>query len=88
MSTNKIKVLFFSANPTGTSKLQLDEEVRQITLKIRSSEHRDVLELIPRMAARPDDILQALLEHKPHIVHFSGHGSIAEELRLFCKACG
>ncbi|MCW3097184.1 MAG: hypothetical protein JWL77_2802 [Chthonomonadaceae bacterium] len=78
----KIKVLFVSANPTGTVQLALDEEIREITIKIRASEHRDSVELISRWAVRPDDLLQALNEHKPHIVHFSGHGSPTEEIIL------
>ena len=72
---DKIKVLFLSANPVATPKLQLDEEIRQIGIKLRASEYRDAFEFIPRFAARPDDLLQALQEHKPQIVHFSGHGT-------------
>src|SRR3954468_4379061 len=79
---DKVKVLFLAANPAGTQPLQLDEEIRQITAKVRASEHRDSLELISRWAVRPDDLLQALLEVKPHVVHFSGHGSSAAELIL------
>jgi hypothetical protein len=75
-------VLFFAANPAGTKPLQLDEEIRQITAKIRAAEYRDSLELISRWAVRPDDVTQALLEVKPHIVHFSGHGNSSEELIL------
>ena len=78
----KIKVLFLSANPAGTPPLALDEEMREITHKIRASEHRDSVELISRWAVRPDDLLQALNEHKPHIVHFSGHGSSTDEIIL------
>jgi hypothetical protein len=77
---NKVKVLFLAANPRGTQPLQLDEEIRQITAKVRAAEYRDSLELISRWAVRPDDLLQALLEVKPHIVHFSGHGSPDSEL--------
>ena len=77
---NKVKVLFLSANPVATPKLQLDEEIRQIGIKLRAAEYRDALDFVPRFAARPDDLLQALLEHKPEIVHFSGHGSAAQEL--------
>lgn len=33
-------------------------------------------------AVRPDDLLQALNEERPHIVHFSGHGTPSEELVL------
>ncbi len=76
----KIKVLFLAANPIETVRLQLDKELREIEIKIRASEHRDALELKPKLAARADDLLQALLEHKPHIVHFSGHGSSEGEL--------
>ena len=32
---DKIKVLFLSANPVATPKLQLDEEIRQIGIKLR-----------------------------------------------------
>jgi hypothetical protein len=76
----KVKVLFLAANPVGTQLLQLDEEICQISAKLRAAECGDSLELISRWAVRPDDLLQALLEEKPHIVHFSGHGSSAGEL--------
>ena len=67
-------MLFLAANPAGTPPLKLDEEIRQITAKIRAAEYRDSLELVSRWAVRPDDLQQALLEVKPHVVHFSGHG--------------
>ncbi len=79
---DKIKVLFLAANPSGTSPLKLDEEIREITLKIALAEYRDRLELIPVWAVRPDDLLQSFNQHKPHIVHFSGHGSQAGEIIL------
>jgi hypothetical protein len=69
-----------AANPEGTSHLKLDEEIRAITGKIRASEHRDLLELVSVWAVRADDLLQFLNLHKPHIVHFSGHGSPTEEI--------
>jgi hypothetical protein len=79
---NKVKVLFLAANPRSKQPLHLDEEIRQITAKVRAAEYRDSLELVSRWAVRSDDLLQALLEVKPHIVHFSGHGSNAQELIL------
>ena len=66
----KVKVLLLSANPQGTPKLKLDEEVREITQKVRASEHRDVNELVSRWAVRPDDLLQYLNEDRPHVLHF------------------
>jgi hypothetical protein len=79
---DKIKILFVSSNPEGTTHLKLDEEAREIQAKIRAAEYRDSLELVTVWAARPDDLLQSLNEHRPHVVHFSGHGSPTEEIIL------
>lgn len=76
----KIKVLFFAANPRDQEQLRLDEEVRDITQQIRLSEYRDSVELQSRWAVRTGDLLQGLNEHKPRVVHFSGHGSKEDEL--------
>jgi hypothetical protein len=78
---SKIKVLFLAANPQDLkNQLRLDEEIRLITERVRASDYRDSVELISKWAVRPTDVLQALNEHKPHIVHFSGHGSDTGEL--------
>lgn len=82
MLPKEIRVLFLASNPQDQTALRLDEEVRDIKQKLRASEYRDSVELISEWAVRPGDILQALNEHKPTIVHFSGHGSDAEELVL------
>ena len=76
------EILFLSANPTDTNQLRLDAEVRSITMKLRSSDYRDNLKLSTRWAVTPDDLLQALNEHSPRILHFSGHGSCASEILL------
>jgi hypothetical protein len=78
----RTKILFFASNPEDVTKLSLDEEIRAITTKIRTAEYRDVVDLISRWAVRPDDLVQALLEINPTIVHFSGHGSASGELVL------
>ena len=77
-----IKVLFLASNPKATQPLKLDEEARPITEKIREAKYRDVLKLETLWAVRPDDLIQALNEHKPQIVHFSGHGSEMGEIVL------
>lgn len=81
----KIRILFVSANPVGTTLLKLDEEVREIEEKVRAAKHRESLQLITKWAVRPDDLLQSLNQHKPHVVHFSGHGSSTEEIILLDK---
>jgi hypothetical protein len=70
----KIKALFLAANPASMSQLAIDKEMRAIEQKVRASEHRDVLVFQSAWAVQPDDLLQLLNQHKPHIVHFSGHG--------------
>jgi hypothetical protein len=80
--SNVIKILFLAANPIDTGRLRLDEEVREIELKIELGSARHRFELIQHWALRPGDLQRALLKHKPHIVHFSGHGSHAEEIVL------
>jgi CHAT domain-containing protein len=71
----KIKALFLAANPKSTDRLAIDEEMHAIEQKVRAAEHRDALLFQQAWAIRPDDLLQLLNQHQPHIVHFSGHGS-------------
>lgn len=79
---DKITVLFLAANPTDTPPLRLDEEARSIQEKIRLSEYRDSVHFESRWATRAADILQAINETNPTIVHFSGHGASTGELAL------
>jgi hypothetical protein len=79
---DKVKILFLAANPKDSSKLRLDEEIREIQARIRAAEFRDSFELVSRWAVRPLDLLQAFNEVQPDIVHFSGHGSRQAELVL------
>ncbi len=73
-SITMIKVLLLSANPID-SPLNIDEEFRAIDQKIRSSEHRDHVDLMKHGAVRLEDVAGLLMRHKPHVVHFSGHGA-------------
>jgi len=77
-----ITVLFLAANPANTVQLRLDEEARSIQEKIRLSEYRDSVRFESRWATRSGDILQAINETNPTIVHFSGHGTQNGELVL------
>ncbi|RYZ89549.1 MAG: CHAT domain-containing protein, partial [Proteobacteria bacterium] len=72
---NKITVVFCASNPDSDNSLALDEEVRDIQNKIRLSDYRDSVELVSRWAMRTSDFMQAMNELRPHVVHFSGHGS-------------
>lgn len=69
------KILFASANPSDTSKLDLETEARDIQQALKLSKNRDDFEIFTCLAIRVEDLRRALLEHQPNIVHFSGHGT-------------
>ena len=75
-----ISVLFLSADPTDASRLRLGEEFREIQEKIQLARQRERFDLHLRTSIRPEDITQAMLDIKPTIVHFSGHGTDTGEL--------
>jgi hypothetical protein len=81
-SDGRVRILLMAANPVATGRLTLDEEAREIEEKLRLSRGRDRFDLITRWAVRPDDLLRHLNEIRPHIVHFSGHGSPNGEIVL------
>lgn len=76
----KITVLFLASNPVDQPQLRLDAEAREIVEMIRKSKHRDSVRFESRWAVQPLDVLQAINEHNPQIVHFSGHGSEQDEI--------
>lgn len=76
----KIAVLFLASNPIDQVQLRLDEEARSISEMIRKAKHRDSVKLESCWALQPMDLLQALNEINPTIVHFSGHGSNEDEI--------
>lgn len=78
----EITILFLASNPTDTSALGLGEEARNIYEKIRLSEYRDTIKFETRWAVRAGDVLQAINETNPTIIHFSGHGCESGELVL------
>lgn len=73
----EITVLFIAASPEDQEPLRLDREVREIQRRVRESEYRDSVRFEVRLASQVTDLLQALNELRPHVVHFSGHGSQA-----------
>jgi CHAT domain len=67
-------ILVLAANPKGTNPLRLGEEVRSIQTGLERSQNRDHYRIEQRWAVTATDIRRALLDCKPQIVHFSGHG--------------
>ncbi len=80
-SNSVMRILFLGANPEGAPSLRLDHEVREIDLALRQADFRDRCDLRQQNALRVTDLQNALLRHRPQIVHFSGHG-VADGLYL------
>ncbi len=70
-------ILILAANPKGTNRLRLDEEVRKIEQGLERAKKRDQFKLVVKWAVTDDDLRRALLDNEPEIVHFAGHGTRA-----------
>ena len=80
--THKIRILFLSANPWTTSRILVDEEAREIFERLQEGPYRTRFELYNHAATRPIDLQKLLLFYRPHIVHFSGHGTKKQKIIL------
>jgi hypothetical protein len=79
---SKQNILFLAANPVDTGRLRLEAEDRDIQEGIQRSNQRDDISLSCKFAVRVRDLSRSLLDTKPQIVHFSGHGSGADGIVL------
>ena len=77
-----IKILFLASSPTDAGRIRVDKELREVDERISLGSHRDQFDLIPHFAVRPRDLRRGLLKHRPHILHFSGHGSTTSGIVL------
>jgi hypothetical protein len=82
-----MNVLFLAANPRDMEWLALDVEVTTIKERLSASPLRDEFALRQEWAVRLTEISRHLMEARPTIVHFSGHGSHLGEL-IFQDASG
>ncbi|MEM7370013.1 MAG: hypothetical protein AAF587_15510 [Bacteroidota bacterium] len=75
--SGKKKILFLTANPKNPlgPALRLEQEMRAVKDQLLKSGKRDEFELILEPAIGILDIIQAIRNEKPYIIHFSGHGS-------------
>jgi WD40 repeat protein len=69
------KILILSSNPKDTPILDLDREIRDIEEGLRRSKNRDNFTIDTRGAVRAQDLIRAMLDIDPDIVHFCGHGT-------------
>ena len=68
----KLKILFLAAEPSDSAKLRLGKELMAVRERLKDNQYFIVKD---QWAVKPADVLETILEEKPHIVHFSGHGT-------------
>ncbi|GAB3559172.1 CHAT domain-containing protein [Spelaeicoccus albus] len=85
-----LRVLYLTANPHATETtvehpdgtvetngvwLRVDQEVRKVNQALKKSKFRDLVTVEHLPAATGQDLMDGLNDHRPHVVHFSGHAS-------------
>ncbi len=70
-SKAKQKILFLAANPLETARLQIDKEYEIIDKRLQRNEYYELLK--PSLALTIENLIQ-VMNQKPSIVHFAGHG--------------
>ena len=66
--------LIVASSPLNQACLRLGAEVRDIRQALQRSRNRECWNIESNEATRVDDLRRALLDFRPKIVHFSGHG--------------
>lgn len=74
-----MKILFLGANSLDTPQLQIPAELRDVKEEFERAAKRQDIDVRAELAVRPTDLSRLLLDYRPDIVHFSGHGM---ELRV------
>jgi len=71
---SKVQMLFLAANPSDTSRLQLNLEFCRVKGRIESLGLDSRFQITDKWNVEPADLATALLFHRPQVVHISAHG--------------
>lgn len=71
------RILFLASDPSDAGKVRLGAELQAVRNRLSNNPY---FKLKDRQAVKPDDVLQEILDYKPHIVHFAGHGNESGEI--------
>jgi hypothetical protein len=73
VENEKLKILMLTANPAGTTKMNLDKEHSKIAEKLQDKQ--DIFNLTVKKAVNRTEFKELTEMAKPSILHFSGHGA-------------
>ncbi|MBW4659746.1 MAG: HEAT repeat domain-containing protein [Drouetiella hepatica Uher 2000/2452] len=71
----KKKILVLVSNPKGTTNLDLLPEIQKLKEALRRSQHQKRFTVEWEVAVRQTDLRRHILDVKPQIIHFCGHGT-------------
>src|SRR5260370_21718201 len=80
--SDKIKLLFLSAQPCGSTPLRTDWELRDVDARIQAGLKPNRFEVAFAPALKRTDLQDALMRHRPQVVHFSGHSDATKGILL------
>lgn len=69
------RILFFASDPSDLARLRLIKEFAEVEGELAKKSDYS-FSCKHAFAARPDEMMRRLIEERPHIVHFSGHGGV------------
>ena len=69
------KILVLVSNPKGTSNLNLLPEVGELQEALQRSLNQERFVVEWKVAVRQTDLRRHILDTKPQIIHFCGHGT-------------
>lgn len=74
------KILFLASNPKDSGHLRLEDESKLIDEAIQRSTAEGEYRFYNKGAVTVNDLRRAMVEIKPDLIHFSGHGSDEDTL--------
>lgn len=75
-TASDVRILMLSANPSNTAKLQLEKEHSRIQQELNKASNRNQFDLEFKQAVTPSEFRSSILDFRPHLLHFSGHGEL------------
>ncbi len=75
-----IRILFLAADPSDLTRTRLAAEYQVIRNELEKGKLARRFELHPEFSVKVSDMTRAVLNLRPHIVQFSGHGSMSGDL--------
>jgi WD40 repeat protein len=73
-STDKRTILFLASSPQDSGRIRSDQEMRDIKAALKRSPLYDAFIFKSEFAVSIETLRRSMLDYKPTIVHFSGHG--------------